>query len=353
MRTSHRFAVMLAVDRSMFAPAVFTAHSALSGTPKSPFDLIIAVPQNAIPRTWIDYAETQVGATVREVPFDRHLSSARTINRYPPSALYRYFFNQFLDSGYRKVIYLDADIRAVGDISVLFDLDLEGQPFAAAPDVSIHSDVFGQWRSYLAGLGLDETACYANTGVLVIDPHRWAMQNMSERILTYLSKHPDACHMVDQSALNALVRGEFLKLSPVWNMMSRVWFGLNLADLVHPVVFHYSGANKPWRPLTWRHERAVSDLYRDFFRHTPWPDAVSWLGTFAEWLQFLTFRRQTILRRLRGAPSFKPVPAQSVLKFRQFLQTVSFADVRQGLATWQPDGSLRAARQSYPASASH
>ena len=118
----------------MFPPAVFTAHSVRRHTPKTSFDLIIAVPQNTIPRAWIDYAEAHAGVTVRECAFDSHLAITRTSNRYLPPLTYRYFFDRFLASGYRKLIYLDADIEVRGDISALFALDLEGHAFAAVPD---------------------------------------------------------------------------------------------------------------------------------------------------------------------------------------------------------------------------
>jgi hypothetical protein len=48
------------------------------------------------------------------------------------------------------------------------------------------------------------------------------------------------------------------------------------------------------------------------------------------------------LRRLRGRPAVKPVPEQTMMKFRQFIRNEPFADVRQGIAQWQADGSLGA-----------
>jgi len=344
LQSSHPFAVLLTVDGGMFAPALFTAHSVLRRAPKTPFDLVIAVPQNSVPRAWIDYAEMHIGVTVSEIAFDRHLSVTSTGNRnLPPSALYRYFFDRVLGPRYRKVIYLDADMRVDGDISALFDLDCEGHPFAATPDGMISSDASGQWRAYLARLGLDETVCYANTGLLVIDPERWAAQEVSARLLDYLGRHAEACTLVDQSALNAVVRGSFQKLSPVWNMLSGIWFASDIADTIHPVVFHYSGASKPWRPLTWPYDPAVTELYRDFFRSLPWPAAVNWSGDFADWRQFLRFRRRAVLRRLRGRPAVKPVADETMMKFRQFVRNEPFADVRQGIVQWQADGSLGAA----------
>ena len=155
----------------MFAPALFTAHSVLRRAPKTPFDLVIAVPQNSIPRPWIDHAETQLGVKVTEAAFDRHLSITSTSNRnLPPSTLYRYFFDRVLGPRYRKVIYLDADMRVDGDISACSISIAKVIRSRRSRTRIINSDASGQWRAYLARLGLDETVCYANTGLLVIDP---------------------------------------------------------------------------------------------------------------------------------------------------------------------------------------
>jgi lipopolysaccharide biosynthesis glycosyltransferase len=343
LTSTDRFAVMLAVDRNMFPPAVFTAHTVRRHAPKTPFDLIIAVPENTLPRAWIDYAESHAGVTVRECAFDHHLAITRTSNRYlPPSATYRYFFDRFLTTGYRKVIYLDADIEVRGDISALFALDLEGHAFAAAPDALIDSDARATVRDYRARLGLTDETCYANSGVLVINPERWTQQGLTERVIRYLGDHLDDCYWVDQDALNAVVRGGFQKLSPVWNMMAILWYRSDIAATIAPAVLHYADTSKPWRPLMWRYDRAVTERYRDFFRATPWPDAVSWSGSPAEWAMFLRFRQRATLRWLRRRPALKPLPPETMAMFRRQLATLPFGDIRQSLAVWHPDGSLRA-----------
>ena len=174
---------------------------------------------------------------MRECAFDQHLAITRTSNRYlPPSATYRYFFDRFLASGYRKLIYLDADIEVRGDISALFALDLEGHAFAAVPDSLIDSDARATVRSYRAAARPRGRDRYANSGVLVIDPERWTQQGLTERVIRYLGDHLDDCYWVDQDALNAVVRGDFQKLSPVWNMMAILWYRSDIAATIEPAV---------------------------------------------------------------------------------------------------------------------
>lgn len=187
--------------------------------------------------------------------------------------------------------------------SPLFALDLEGHAFAAVPDSLIDSDARATVRSYRARLGLADETCYANSGVLVIDPERWTQQGLTERLIRYLGDHLDDCYWVDQDALNAVVRGDFQKLSPVWNMMAILWYRSDIAATIAPAVLHYADTSKPWRPLMWRYDRTVTERYREFFRPSPWPNAVSWSGSPAEWAMYLRFRQRAALRWLRRRSS--------------------------------------------------
>jgi len=338
----NRFAVFLAVDKNMFAPAVFAAHSALLRTPKNPFDVIIAVPQNTLPRSWIAWAERKLGTVVTEFPFEKHLVLPKSTDARLPATAYRYLHDRFLAPRYERLVFLDPDIRVDGDLSALFDLDLEGRAFAAVPDLIVSADATGQFREYLANLGIASSMNYANAGVLLIDRLLWATENLSELTLGYLRDHADICWTADQDALNAVVQGRFQKLSPVWNMMSEAWFRSDLKDVVRPTVFHYSGPAKPWRPLTWRHDPGVTGLYREFFRRSPWVGEAKRSGTFAEWRSYLKFRRRAILRRLRGRPPVHSLPPANQLKILQHVRESAFADVEQGLAV-RENGILHAA----------
>ena len=196
-------------------------------------------------------------------------------------------------------------------------------------------------RSYRARLGLADETCYANSGVLVIDPERWTQQGLTERVIRYLGDHLDDCYWVDQDALNAVVRGDFQKLSPVWNI------GDPLVPLRH------RRDDRARRSALCGYEQAVAaaDVALRPHRHralprilrpTPWPDAVRWSGSPAEWAMYLRFRQRAALRWLRRRPALKPLPPETIAAFRRQLATLPFGDIRQGLAVWQPDGSLRA-----------
>jgi lipopolysaccharide biosynthesis glycosyltransferase len=334
-----RRAVFYSIDREMFPPAVSSASTVIRAARRNQFDTILAVPESTIPRGWMDWAERQVGVRVAEVAFDRLVRIRKTANPHlPVSAVYRYCFEHFAGD-YDRLLYLDADTRIVGDVSVLFDLSLDGFSFAAVQDHVPDPAVASPYR---ASLGLSLDIPYLNSGVLLIDPSRWLAEDTSARVLAFLEDHLDACWHADQSALNAVVRGEFQHLSPVWNMLFPVWFLAQLQSVIEPAVLHYVGGRKPWRPLQWRLVEAREELpYREFFRRSPWSRYMESFFTVRDLRLYWRFRRRRLLRRLRGRPLYAPPDVDERRRYVDFVRQSAFADVTQGLAA-RTDGMLRA-----------
>ena len=50
---------------------------------------------------------------------------------------------------------------------------------------------------------------------------------------------------LDQSALNLLLRGDFLELSPAFNLMTPLWNSF-VREAIAPAIVHFTGALKPW-----------------------------------------------------------------------------------------------------------
>jgi lipopolysaccharide biosynthesis glycosyltransferase len=112
----------------------------------------------------------------------------------------RYFFDLFLPSRYERRIYLDADIRVLGDISPLFNLDLGPHAFAASPDVAFaaYDGSNGNWiADYIPKIEWDTAVRYANAGVLLIDRARWQQLDLSRRVIEHLRTHLDICFLAD------------------------------------------------------------------------------------------------------------------------------------------------------------
>jgi lipopolysaccharide biosynthesis glycosyltransferase len=331
----------LAVDRAMFPPALFTAYTARRHSRAQAFDIVIAVPENSIEPEWLDWACSHIDVNVKEVRFADYLGIDKTSNpMYPPSCCYRYLFDLFIGSGYEKIIYLDADIRVAGDLSRLFDLDLGIFAFAARPGLTTAHDIIpGSWRDkYLRTLEWDIADPYASSGVLVINPERWLGLDFGRRVINFLQNNLEKCLLPDESALNLLIRGEFLPISPVWNMLTTTWLQTDVSDLLCPAVLHHGGNCKPWKVTDWtlttgdRHE-AVH--YQRFSRNSPLLGFVS--GERLSWKGAKKYAKAFVRRRLGGTID----PLINLKKYRSHIETFWFADKAQGLIACDVNGVLR------------
>lgn len=83
----------------------------------------------------------------------------------------RLFLSEVYDwQGVDKLLYLDVDISINGDISPLFDTDLQGKTIGACFDSYVEHAV-GQ--EYKKSIGIHEDNHYFNAGVLLIDMQGW------------------------------------------------------------------------------------------------------------------------------------------------------------------------------------
>lgn len=167
---------------------------------------------------------------------------------------------------YSRVLYLDGDMIATGDVARLFSLDLAGKALAAVPDIPKTA------ANRKPSLGIAEDGIYFNSGLLLIDMAVWRSLGLGRRAVAYAEKHHgdlDRMMNVDQCALNAACWRHVLPLGREWNLM--IYF-LNPAEgyvLRRPCIIHFAGP-KPWD------NPGVAGA-EHYFRHlatTPWPAGI-------------------------------------------------------------------------------
>lgn len=137
-----------------------------------------------------------------------------------------------------RVLYLDTDLLVCGDIGPLWEMDLEGDLAAAAQDPNI------QWlRNDYPFADPCDSERYFNTGVMIIDLAKWRARGVQQLLLTAIAAQPKAFKWWDQTAMNALLRGQVRFIDSGWNT-----FADRLAlDGSHKAkIFHYVGPIKPW-----------------------------------------------------------------------------------------------------------
>lgn len=152
---------------------------------------------------------------------------------------------------YDKVLYLDCDIIVTGDISELYNTDLEDNLVAASVEEVMSSyDVFGTYVEKALGVKREK---YFSAGILLINAELYRKQDIEIKFIELMNKFKFRVTQ-DEDYLNVLCKDKVKYLSLGWNKTSYKNEDFNDKDLK---LIHYKINWKPW------HYDNV--LYEDFF----------------------------------------------------------------------------------------
>jgi lipopolysaccharide biosynthesis glycosyltransferase len=322
-------ALCLTPDLAFFRQAWFTAATILQHEEAGALDLfIVCEPGDIAPglEHLSPALRDRVTILIEDFSaFDRGASGRGVFSR---AVFRRLFLDRVLPPKYTRIVALDADmlIRTPG-LGRLASIDLGGAPLAAAYDMIFLMDFNGGAlaRKFLAqrlSLGLAPDAPYFNAGLMVIDRDKWREANIGERAMRAILDHPSRHPMMEQSALNELLAGDFAPLSPRYNFMGD-FFLLGLEAKIDPIALHFVNRPKPWDVEQWRGETRYARAYRDWFATSPWPDYLA-TATISEHPRIprKTAARDRFARRLEA-----------------FLETCDFVDLPRG-ALKSPENRL-------------
>jgi len=166
-----------------------------------------------------------------------------------------------------KVLYLDSDIIVNASIKELFDIDISDYYLAA---------VGGAGFNRHEELKMKSDAKYFNSGVMLINVKKWVDTGLHKKAIRFALENPYVIKFVDQCALNSVVNGEWLSLSPAWNQQT-AFFEKDRFDyfseqqiehaLNHPAIIHYTGSSKPWQYMN---DHLYKNLYWHYLKKTPY-----------------------------------------------------------------------------------
>jgi len=151
---------------------------------------------------------------------------------------------QALAADYDRILYLDADIFVQGgDFTALLGLDLGNHPLGAVRDNI-------QWRTperraeQFRRLGIP-AAPYFNAGLLLMDVARYNEMNLLDRCVELGRREASRMIRHDQNLYNAVLRGDWAELSPMWNWQYS-WSARLFEAMRYPHIVHFIGTLKPW-----------------------------------------------------------------------------------------------------------
>lgn len=141
---------------------------------------------------------------------------------------------------YDKGIYIDSDVVVPGDISKLYNTELEDNLIGACNDVSV-IDVPELAKYIEEAVGVSRYE-YINSGVLLMNLKEMREKKFTEKFLNLLNKYHFDTIAPDQDYLNAICNGKILYLDGSWDAMPTD----GKQPLKNPNIVHYNLFQKPW-----------------------------------------------------------------------------------------------------------
>ncbi|HVY18820.1 MAG TPA: glycosyltransferase [Bauldia sp.] len=242
------------------------------------------------------------------------------------AAFFRLFLPDVSANDVERLVYVDVDVAVEDDrIFRLFDLDLGTHTIAAVRDLTMTFEPRAANKRELALAG--ESGKYFYSGMLVIDPDRYRAANLANRIFEYAMQNG----LHDQAAMNAILRGDWLELSPAMNMTTPIWNSF-VRRAFPPSIVHFMGPIKPWHGGYAEDHPVRADMTR-YFEVSPWPNFVEHRKFADAW------------RVAHGAASGAPTPPRKfvlsefadVAGMARLLRRLSFADVDAGVSEFRPE----------------
>lgn len=240
--------------------------------------------------SWIRVDETQLNGA--------HFTSSLSL-----AALYRLLLDELLPPDVDRVLYLDADTVVEDSLREVFDTDLGGAVLAAVRDANT------PWAASMNGspwrlLGLEPSALYFNSGVMLIDRLAWRRAAVGEQCIELLRK--EQLRWGDQDALNGVVRDRWVELGLRWNVQTceyrgdcagwALWPAEVEAAVERPGVIHYTETQKPWH---FGSDHAAAGRWYGWLDKTAW---ASWLPSQPRDVPGVRLAR-TLVRSLRSLNS--------------------------------------------------
>ncbi|MBK1856513.1 glycosyltransferase family 8 protein [Verrucomicrobiaceae bacterium 5K15] len=182
--------------------------------------------------------------TVRETDIPEN---APTHGHISLAAYYRILLPNLLPPEVDEVLYLDCDLLIEKDLKSLFDCDLEDNYLAA-----VTNPFFERWET----LQLNPEWDYFNSGVLLLNLVKCREEAFVNNNFNIIAEESNHLVLHDQDTLNKACAGQWLRLSPVYNMQNAFYLnppkklamkkGLLKGLKEDAVIVHYSSSLKPW-----------------------------------------------------------------------------------------------------------
>ncbi len=223
-----------------------------------------------------------------------------TSDHLSKAAYLRLKIPELLPKSVSRALYLDADLLVKCDIAELFNFDIQNKPLAAVPDLGIMASKRSM-REKSKTLGIDKTAPYFNSGVIIMDLEKWRANDYTNKLLELVKTHNFRHH--DQDALNMLFYNnwyalpfEYNLIPPVFELPIKTLFSKYRKDAINAIknakIIHYAGGHKPWH---YKKTANLNEYYYEMLSLTPFEIPEPQEKTFRKYRELARIRRGQFL----------------------------------------------------------
>lgn len=328
-----RNAIFFLIDKNIFPAAIFQATRLASLNPRDDTDICVISDSANDVALAKDFA-----APCRIIYLDPSMVKVPMNQAYASRvSYYRAYVPSLLAGEYRRILHLDTDIAIENDkIFSLFDIEMGGHPIAAVRDAMVaYSNVpanVAELKSTLRKGGRK----YLNNGMALIDSDRFVGLGLETRTIAAISKSRTPLSYANQTAINATLNGNWLELSPAFNMMVPLWKSF-VREVCAPTIVHFAGPAKPWHGPRFAENHRVKAEMEQFFRGTPWKGFLASFFNVKDVLQQVVavpgLGPTRTANKPTSLPSIEMRPNYDMPGFVRYLAETPFADVLQGVTS--------------------
>lgn len=195
---------------------------------------------------------------------------------------------------YHKCIYIDADTVIPGDISRLYNEDLEDNYIGCIVDKStIDNEILASYFEEVVGIPRDK---YINSGVLLMNSKKLRELKIDEKFLDLYIKYGFDVIAPDQDYINSMCYGHIKYLSDIYDAMPNP----NNKEVEKPVIIHYNLFLKPWQYENVQYY----DYFWKYAKFTPFYDEILEIKNSytnedrkkdSEWMDLMVSRAESLV----------------------------------------------------------
>ena len=184
---------------------------------------------------------------------------------YTKTTYFRLFIADMFPE-YDKAIYIDSDTVVTGDISKLYDTDIDGFYIGACVEQAMaQMDVYGTYAEKVVGI---DRRVFFNAGMMLINCDTWRKAGLLDEFIKLLGIYNFVVTQ-DEDYLNVICKWHVKLLDQRWNTELTEGIVYDY-DVSEANVLHYIMTNKPWHYADCR----GADIYWSYAKKTEMYDEI-------------------------------------------------------------------------------